>query len=162
MKKKLAALGMSAALLGGGAAGTVLMAPTIASAESSSSSSSDSADAEKQPGAWVSDALATLVDDGTLTQAQADAVTAALEEARPEGGPGGPGGPGMGRGGGPGLEAAATALGVVLTAFGANLIFKLGLVAGIGGRTAARHVALGYLLSMAGLLVGGLLPVRPA
>ncbi|WP_020649088.1 MgtC/SapB family protein [Solimonas variicoloris] len=63
---------------------------------------------------------------------------------------------------GGGQVAAATALGVVLTAFGANLIFKLGLVAGIGGRTAARHVALGYLLSMAGLLVGGLLPVRPA
>lgn len=117
MNKKLAALGLSAALLGGGAAGTVLMSPTTASAESTTATTADSSDAAK-PGAWMSDALAKLVSGGTLTQAQADAVTAALEAARPEGGPGG-GEPG--RGGGPGLEAAATALGIEASALRTEL-----------------------------------------
>jgi hypothetical protein len=65
-------------------------------------------------GAFLQETLQPLVDDGTITQAQADAVIAALEAARPEGGRGmGPGGPGMGHGrGGHGLEAAATALGI--------------------------------------------------
>jgi len=42
--------------------------------------------------------LQILVDDGTLTSSQLDAVVAALEAARPMGGHGGPGhgGPGMG------------------------------------------------------------------
>jgi hypothetical protein len=117
MKKQLAALGMSAALLGGGALGTVLMSPTTASAESSTASSTDTSTASSaKPGAWMSDALAKLVDAGTLTQSQSDAVAAALAAARPEGGPGGPG-----RAGGPGLDAAATALGVETSALRTQL-----------------------------------------
>ncbi|MGD9793416.1 MAG: hypothetical protein AB7V43_08025 [Acidimicrobiia bacterium] len=61
----------------------------------------------------MADALAKLVTDGTLTQAQADAVTAALEAARPSMGEGrggrGPGGPG---GRMADLSVAADALGV--------------------------------------------------
>jgi polyhydroxyalkanoate synthesis regulator phasin len=54
---------------------------------------------------WAAEALDGLVEDGTLTQAQADAVEQALEAARPERG-------GRGPGGGRGIEAAATAIGV--------------------------------------------------
>ena len=43
-------------------------------------------------GKWMTDALAPLVQDGTITQAQADAVTKALQDAKPQGGHGGPGG----------------------------------------------------------------------
>lgn len=61
--------------------------------------------------------LQPLIDDGTITQAQADKVIAALAAARPQGGPmGGPmGGHKMGgRGGigGFGLDAVATTLGI--------------------------------------------------
>jgi hypothetical protein len=61
--------------------------------------------------------LAPLVEAGTITQAQADAVIAAIEEAGPpEGGHGGPGmrggHGGHGGHGGPGLEAAAGAIGI--------------------------------------------------
>ncbi len=118
MKKQLAALGMSAALLSGGAMGVVLANPSTASAASSSASSTASGSTDAKPGAWMQDALAKLVDGGTLTRAQANKVAAALEAARPDGGPRG-GGPGRHRG--PGLEVAATALGIDASALRTQL-----------------------------------------
>jgi len=117
MKKtsKFAALGLTAGLAVGGATGLVLAVPAVSGAQSSDTTvAGGTADQdttqENLPdrSAHLAETLAPLVADGTLTQEQADEVIAALEAARPEGGPG------MGHGGrgGMGLEAAATALGI--------------------------------------------------
>jgi hypothetical protein len=73
MKKTIAAATVAASIAVGGLTGAVLGTPVLAGA------------AESAGGAvgWVQDALGDLVDDGTITQAQADAVGTALEEARP-------------------------------------------------------------------------------
>jgi hypothetical protein len=101
---------------GGAAAQTSPTAPDTTAPDSSApdTSAPDSTDADtKDPGSWLQDALAPLVADGTITQDQADAVVAALQEARPDRGPGfGPGRHGPFGGRGFGLEAAADALGV--------------------------------------------------
>src|SRR3546814_8202361 len=73
----------------GGLSGAALGTPSLAGAS----------DAERS--GWVEDALEPLVADGTITADQADAVEDALQDARPER-----------RGPGPGLEAAAEALGM--------------------------------------------------
>ncbi len=128
MRKKLAAAGVALTLAGGGA-GLALLGPATASAADTSTTTTDQstrgqADADgarPDPKARQADALQPLVDDGTITQAQADAVLAALEEARPEGMGPGDGGPG-GRGGrGPGLDVAATALGIDAAALRTDL-----------------------------------------
>jgi hypothetical protein len=107
--KKIAATTLGFALLAGGGLGASLL-PSVASAADPSSSTSTAASTTKDgPGEWMRAALTKLVAAGTLTQAQADAVTKALDAARPDGGPGG--GPGH-RQGGPGLTVAAKALGV--------------------------------------------------
>jgi hypothetical protein len=108
--KKIAAAAMGAALLGGGGLATLMTSSASAAETSTSSSATSATDSAAKPGAWMSTALKKLVDAGTLTQAQSDAVTKALDAARPQGGPGG-GGPGHGQGG-PGLTVAAKALGV--------------------------------------------------
>src|SRR5688572_23797063 len=111
---RLAAFGLAAGLLGGGAAGLALGVPGLASAQSDETTTTE-APADPAPaakadrGQWMTDALAPLVSNGTVTQAQADAVIAALEAGRPAKGSGGH------RGHGPhghGLSAAATALGM--------------------------------------------------
>ena len=135
MKKRFASAGLAAGLLAGGAAGLALGVTSISSATSSPSvdvvddpaATDSTADAPTDDttgtdesadrpdrGAWLEEALQPLVADGTITQAQADAVTSALQEARPEGRPGGRGiGRGMGHGRiGHSLEAAATAIGI--------------------------------------------------
>ena len=121
MKKRFASAGLAAGLLAGGGAGLALGVTSISSATSSPSvnvvddatGTDESADRPDR-GAWLEEALQPLIADGTITQAQADAVTTALQEARPDGRPGGRGtGRGMGHGRiGHSLEAAATALGI--------------------------------------------------
>jgi polyhydroxyalkanoate synthesis regulator phasin len=124
---KLAAAGLTAGLLTGGAMAVVGGLPTLAGASSSVVSQSDDSTPDTAPD--TSDApddsvdraaareerlretLQPLVDDGTLTPAQLDAVVAKLAEAAPLGGEGRRGhGPGFGHG--HGLEAAATAIGI--------------------------------------------------
>lgn len=116
LRRPLAAAGLSGALLVGGAAGALLGNPLVSGAQGSTTTSpvatADATADPARPGGdhrqWMADALASLVSDGTITQAQADAVIGALETARPErGGMHG----GMGRGAmGAGLDAAAGAL----------------------------------------------------
>ena len=112
---RLAAFGLAAGLLGGGAAGLALGVPGLASAQSDETTTATEAPAASDPatkadrGQWMKDALAPLVSNDTITQAQADAVIGALNEARPAKGPGGHHGHGPH---GHGLSAAATALGM--------------------------------------------------
>lgn len=80
MRKTIAAASIAVTGLG------VLGLGTAAIAGAQDDSSEDSG------GGWVDDALGGLVDDGTLTQEQADAVEDALRDARPDHGVGfGPG-----------------------------------------------------------------------
>lgn len=116
---RLAALGLAAGLLGGGAAGFALGVPGFASAQTTDSAApstpGQSTPAPAKPAdraRWMRDALAPLVGNGTITQAQADAVIGALEEARSLKGRGGPGRGGFRFGIGRHLTAAADALGI--------------------------------------------------
>ena len=146
-QKRLAIAGMTGALLIGAGTGVVLNLPNSAGASSSNAAATavttdpappgvpgDVGPGEHKPGQFLKDSLSKLVTAGTITQNQADAITADIEANRPAmgdadgdhmGGPGmgdhrgGPGmgdhrgGPGMGgRHGAPGLDAAATALGI--------------------------------------------------
>jgi hypothetical protein len=123
--RRLAVYGLTAGLLGGGAAGLALTGTTLASASTTSGTTASdptatttapAAPASPAPanapngGDWVKAALDPLVANGTITKAQEDAVLAALQAARPDHGPGhgrGPGGPGFGN-----LDTAAKALGM--------------------------------------------------
>jgi hypothetical protein len=105
--------GLTAGLLGGGAAGLVLTGSTLASAQVADVTGTVSDPAAttapaKAKGDWAKSALDPLVANGTITQAQEDAVIAALDAARPAHGLGGKGGHhGFGN-----LSAAASALGM--------------------------------------------------
>ncbi|MCU1430341.1 MAG: hypothetical protein JWL83_4341 [Actinomycetia bacterium] len=85
---RLAAVGVALGFLGGGVAGVALFAPSIAHGQNgtttTTSKSSTSAAAGRDQ--YLNQALAPLVKNNTITQAQADAVIKALESARPTGG----------------------------------------------------------------------------
>lgn len=112
-KRRGLTIGLAGGLLAGTAAGLVFGVPGLSSAASDTTSVApaalvqqtddtepteavDSADAPEM-GTRLRETLQSLVDDGTITADQADAVTAHLVENRPEGG--GHGGPGGGPGG---------------------------------------------------------------
>lgn len=100
--KRLTAVGVTAGLLGGGAIGLLMTVPSLTSAASddagtvagaavvalqddTDTSTDVATDAVRpEPGERLRELLQTLVDDGTLTSAQADAVTEHLVENRPE------------------------------------------------------------------------------
>jgi hypothetical protein len=127
MTSRLAVFGLTAGLLGGGAAGLLATGTTLAGAQTSDTSGAPAAPAPSTTpatpatpakGEWAKAALAPLVANGTITQAQADAVIAALDAARPAKGPGGKGG----RHGFKNLDAAARALGMTVEDLRAALI----------------------------------------
>jgi len=108
MNKKLTAIGLTAGIAAGGLGGLILAVPAISGAQTSTTQSADASALSAPAGAaapvdrpdpatHIAEVLKPLVDDGTITQAQADAVSAALvadHEARDgEHGKGGPGGP---------------------------------------------------------------------
>ncbi|TAL12701.1 MAG: hypothetical protein EPN99_16625 [Frankiales bacterium] len=104
MRTRLATFALAGTLGLSGAAGVALLAPAVSHAATGDSSTLGSA---------LRDALAGLVGDGTITQAQADKVAAVLEQSRPMGGPGRGGHGRGGHGLGPvHLPAAAEALGM--------------------------------------------------
>ncbi len=93
MKKRFAAAGLAAGLTGGAIAGIALTHPSVSGAQTDTTHRDDGAGPDRrdrvgrprpEPGAWLSETLAPLVADGTITQAQADAVIAAIQEARPD------------------------------------------------------------------------------
>lgn len=87
MNKKLTAIGVTAGLAAGGLGGLILAVPAISGAQTSTTQSADAsalsapaaAPADRpDPSTHLAEVLKPLVDDGTITQAQADAVIAAL------------------------------------------------------------------------------------
>lgn len=121
MNKKFAAIGLTAGLMAGGAAGYILEATGSAGAsnvavsaavvEDDAATGATAADRAAEHAARLQEVLQPLIDDNTLTQAQVDKVIAALDAARPAGGEGrGPGGQRGQRG--PKLDVVATTLGI--------------------------------------------------
>ena len=104
----LGAGGIAASLIGVPGAGAVTANPTATSTDPTVAAAVD-------PSTRLTSTIGELVTDGTLTQAQADKVIAALKAAGPVGGPRG------GRGGGPSLDVAAKTLGVTATDLAASL-----------------------------------------
>jgi len=119
MNKKLTAVGLTAGLIAGAGAGLILEVSgsagasnqTAAVAEPNEDQATPAEGDRPDPTERLQEVLQPLVDDGTITQAQADAVIEALQAAAPQGGPGGPGRPG-GHGRGPGFKVVAETLGL--------------------------------------------------
>lgn len=107
MRKPVIAVAAGAGMLASVAVGALAFGPTLAGAQSDTTTTTDTT--ESRAATRLAEVLAPLVTDGTITQAQADAVIDAIEAARPMGGHGS-GHHGMR--GGVHLDAAATALGL--------------------------------------------------
>lgn len=87
MQKKTLATAAVASTLGGALAGATLLAPGFAGAqedETPTTTEETTDTARPEAGERIAEALQGLVDDGTITQAQLDAVVDTLVEARPE------------------------------------------------------------------------------
>jgi hypothetical protein len=98
--KRTTAIGVTAGLLGGGAIGLLMTVPSLTSAASDGGSvadpvvalqddgatdtSTDAPEERPEPGVRLREVLQPLVDDATITAAQADAVAEHLVEQRPE------------------------------------------------------------------------------
>lgn len=107
MRTQLATYALAGALGLTGVAGAALVAPAVSYAATGDSTALDARVTS------LREALAGLVTDGSITQAQADQVATTIAEARPEGfGRGGPGGGSHGGGGRIDLAVAAEALGL--------------------------------------------------
>lgn len=81
IKRSVAITAIAASAFGGVAAGAAFFTPVIAGAQD------DAVEAEQaapERGERISEALQVLVDDGTLTEAQRDAVVETLKNARPD------------------------------------------------------------------------------
>jgi hypothetical protein len=109
---RLAVYGLTAGLVGGGAAGLLLTGTTLASAQVSDVTGTvtppAAVAARPAKGERAKSVLDGLVTKGTITQAQADEILAALKAARPAHGPG------KGHGRFAKLDAAAKALGMTV------------------------------------------------
>lgn len=106
MKHRATSIVLTSALGLGGLATGIVLAPAMAVAATSETTA---ADAVGDRVTRISEALAGLVSDGSITQAQADEVATVLAEQLPRGGHRGPGG---GHGGH--LDAAAEAIGTTV------------------------------------------------
>ncbi len=97
--RRNAAIGVTAGLLGGGAVGLLMTMPSMTSAATDDTGSSDVAvvalqddsdagtetdSVRPEPGERLRETLQPLVDDGTITAAQAEAVSDHLVQNRPE------------------------------------------------------------------------------
>lgn len=107
---RLAVYGLTAGLLGGGAAGLLLTGTTLAGAQVSDVTGTVTPPTAGWAKAeWAKSVLDGLVAKGTITQAQADEILAALNAARPAHGPGKGHGRGFAK-----LDAAAKVLGMTV------------------------------------------------
>jgi hypothetical protein len=106
MNKKLVSISLGAGLIVGSAAGLIAV-PAVSGAQSTSTTAATAPADRPDPSVRLNETLKPLVDAGTITQAQADAVIAALKADMPERGERGRGGKG-----GAGLEVAAQSLGM--------------------------------------------------
>lgn len=84
--KKYVALGLGIGIAAGTLGGVVAL-PTLSGAQTSSDSTATAPADRPDHGQRFDDALQPLIDAGTITQEQADAVKQALKDARPKGGP---------------------------------------------------------------------------